>query len=824
MWRSIYLFIASSLVLVSAQTQCPFGALQIGTTPFGTPVCDECIVGEPSCNEWFNCEITQDPRCNLLNCTNYVCNSDEVIAHERFCAKAVPPGDYVTCQENDAFVASMNMCEHITTPPEGSTCVEPERAYPTSDGTIRCVSYYPPRNRDCPSDYYLHYEGSETVCFTVRPAKCMPTPTATQTAKPEEPSSTPTMTPHPEEPTQTATHTAHPEEPSSTSTVTARPEEPSSTPTHTAQPEEPSSTATHTAQPEEPSSTATHTAKPEEPSSTATHTAKPEEPSSTSTQTARPEEPSSTATQTAKPEEPTQTAKPNPCHCHEPGILVQEKHCLWPEFLNSSTTCNDRDVYIASMNMCQHTIDAAGTTAANDRPCPDGFEIQQQPDKVVCVKYYEPLSEPCPQEGFVYVKDENRLGLPAGCYKISDAMCESMSPTPKPEEPSKTSSITPKPEEPSKTSSVTPRPSARPSTTSTLTRTSRRSSTPTMTPRREEPSPSASPSGKPLPPRDICAEDPRNPRCVKPDSILNQFAIDAIISPLPTPKPAVEPVVSMRPVPTPTPWAVPEDVAAAIRPEDIPPYIPSRVSFTDGDPTHFEEPQKIQEVQASIACTLHLPLEKIRIESIKILTLSTGVSTDIQIDPTDYLMSSNGTVVCYETVSEARLLRSRRLQNTDTQIDINYLIVNPTIEILALNATEFAAVIQSSPSIQTLAQSVGSSGVASEVTVATYAGIQVPQTIQSSAASSFTFPTYGIGVLGGVGGLLVLSGFIVSVYYVKKHYKKQKSPVQSAQQPQRRVVFVDELTPANMARPPSMLGRTHSMRAQFNPLHASNAV
>jgi hypothetical protein len=345
-----------------------------------------------------------------------------------------------------------------------------------------------------------------------------------------------------------------------------------------------------------------------------------------------------------------------------------------------------------------------------------------------------------------------------------------------------------------------------------------------MTPRREEPSASSKPSEKPLPPRDICAEDPRNPRCVKPDSILNQFAIDAVISPLPTPKPAVEPVVSMRPVPTPTPWVVSEDVAAAIRPEDIPPYIPSRVSFTDGDPVQFEQPQKIQEVQASIACTLRMPLEKIRIESIKILTLSTGERADIQVDPTNYMMSSNGTVVCYEVGGSARLLRSRRLQNTDTQVDINYLIVNPTIEILALNATEFAAVIQSSPSIQTVAQSVGSSGVASEVTVATYAGIQSPESSSISTSSSqFQFPTYGAGILGGVGGLLVLSGFIVSVYHVKKHYKKQKSPLQSAQQPQHRVVFVDEMSLSNIPRP-SMLGRAQSMRTQFNPLQAAKAA
>jgi hypothetical protein len=185
------------------------------------------------------------------------------------------------------------------------------------------------------------------------------------------------------------------------------------------------------------------------------------------------------------------------------------------------------------------------------------------------------------------------------------------------------------------------------------------------------------------------------------------------------------------------------------------------------------------------------------------------------------MMSSNGTVVCYEVGGSARLLRSRRLQNTDTQVDIDYLIVNPTIEILALNTTEFAAVIQSSPSIQTVAQSVGSSGVASEVTVATYAGIQVPQTTLSSAASSFKFPTYGIGILGAVGGVLVLAGFIGTTYYFTKKAKKQASPVQT--QPQRRVVFVDEIEASNIPRP-SMLGRAQSMRAQFNPLHAATAV
>ena len=721
MWRSIYLFIASSLVLVSAQTQCPFGTLTVGSNFDGTPICDECIVSEPSCAEWFNCENTHDPRCNLLNCTEYVCNSDEVLAHGRFCVKTIPPGEYVICQNNDNFNIATNTCEHISYPPAGSTCVEPERPYTAEDGTVKCVSYYSPRIRSCPSRYYMSYEGSDSICFTGRPAEC-----AQQAATP----------------------------------------------------------------------------------------------------TARPEEPSSTAT--AKPEEPTQTAKPNPCHCHEPFILVQEKHCLWPERIEQNNTnqlgCNSGDSYIASMEMCRHVIEP-GTSATSGRICPDGFEQEQHSDGLVCVKYYEPLNEPCSEAGTYYIHEGNRLGLPPGCYRVIDAMCESMSETPKPE-PSKTSSsVTPRPEEPSKTSSITPKPSERSSTTSTtstLTRTPRRSSTPTMTPRREEPSKSSSPSGKPMPPRDICAEDPRNPRCVKPESILNQFAIDAVISPLSTPKPPMEPVVSMRPAPIPTPWPVPQEVVAAIRPEDIPPYIPSRVSFTDGDPVQFEEPQKIQEVQASIACTLRMPLEKIRIETITILTLSTGQRDDIQIDPSEYLMSSNGTVVCYEVGGSGRLLRSRRLQNTDIQVDIDYLIVEPPVEILALNTTEFATIIRSSPAIQSVAQSVGSSGVASEVTVASYSGIQVPQSYVSTTDASFKFPTYGIGVLGGVGGLAVLAGFIGAAYYFTKKTKKQASPVQS--QPPRRVVFVDEMALPNMPRPMLGRGASHSTRTLFNPLHASNAV
>jgi hypothetical protein len=338
-----------------------------------------------------------------------------------------------------------------------------------------------------------------------------------------------------------------------------------------------------------------------------------------------------------------------------------------------------------------------------------------------------------------------------------------------------------------------------------------------MTPKQQEPSKSSSPSSKPLPPKDICELDPRNPRCMKPDSILNQFAVDATIAPLPTFKPAAPPIAVMSPLPIPTPWAVPTEIV--ITSEDIPPYIPSRMSFADGNPTQFEEPQKIQEIQASIACTLRMPLEKIRIDTITILTISTGERQKVAIDPSDYMMDSNGTVVCYQIAASARLLRA--LQSTDIQVDIDYLIVEPSVDILSLNASQFAEILKASPVIQTFAQSVGSTGVASEVTVASYAGIQVPSTSSISIVSSFKFPTYGIGILGGVGGLLVLASVGVGYYVYKKKQVKKQSPVQSSGKPVR-VHFVDEVDIAEMqSNMPRMLGRQQSTRTHFNPLRVA---
>jgi hypothetical protein len=773
----IYLFIGW-FATVNAQTPvgpttCPWGAIQVGTYSDGTPVCDECTPDVADCNDWFNCPVTHDPRCNLLNCTTYSCKTDEVLVHERFCAKAIPPGQYPICEGFDVFIPDSEMCVNYYLPPADG-CVQPDRPYTSEDGTVKCMRIYFPQNRTCPSGYYIHNEGSETVCFTVGPAKCAE-------VSPERVSASP-----------------KPEEPSSTPTVTSRPEEP-------------------------PSESASASPKPEESTATATTTSRSEEPSSTPTVTSRPEEPpSERASVTSKPEEPTQTAKPNPCYCERPSILVQERYCLWPELIPTNITdpvCNMGDTYITTMGMCKYVIDSSSAIAGSSRVCPDGFEVEQHSDKVVCVRYYEPNSEPCPEEGTVYIKEDNRLGLKVGCYKFTRANCETMTATQtaKPQEkPSETPSITPR-VEPSRT----PTPTVKPSTTAT--RTPRRSSTPTMTPKEqvEEPSKSSSPSPKPLPPRDICEQDPRNPRCVKPDSILNQFAIDATIAPLPTFKPAAKPFKPMEVAPTPTPWAIPEDVI--IPPEAIPPYMPSRMSFTDGNPTQFEEPQKVQEIQASIACTLRMPLEKIRVENITILTLSTGERQKVAIDPTDFMMESNGTVVCYQITASARLLRA--LQSTDIQVDIDYLIVKPTTDILALNTSQFAEIIRTSPVIQTFAQSVGSTGVAAEVTVASYAGIQTPIASGiSSTSSPFKFPTYGIGILGGVGGLLVLASVGVGYYIYKRKQTKKQFPIQSSTKPTR-VQFVDEVDVTGMqTKSPRMLGRQASTRAHFNPLHISTGM
>jgi hypothetical protein len=147
----------------------------------------------------------------------------------------------------------------------------------------------------------------------------------------------------------------------------------------------------------------------------------------------------------------------------------------------------------------------------------------------------------------------------------------------------------------------------------------------------------------------------------------------------------------------PSPWRPARNITIA--PEDRPPYIASQIKFPGANATAFQAPEKFQEIQMSLACTLRLALEKIRLTNI---TITDPRLPTVIIDATRFLLSSNGTVGCFKierntsnttaaTAATNTRTGLRRLQaTTGSQVQVDYYIVEPPTEILALTPTEQA--------------------------------------------------------------------------------------------------------------------------------------
>jgi hypothetical protein len=294
------------------------------------------------------------------------------------------------------------------------------------------------------------------------------------------------------------------------------------------------------------------------------------------------------------------------------------------------------------------------------------------------------------------------------------------------------------------------------------------------------------------------------------------------MSPLPSPKPPVVPAISVIERPLPSPWAKPVEIV--IPPEEIPPYIPATISFPAADSTQFEKPAKVQEIQASLACTLRMPLEKIRINEITILTISTGEIRKASINTQDFMMSSQGQVTCLDFSGSARRLSFRKLQNSDERVDINYIIVQPTADILVLNTADFTNIITTSPSLQSFSQSVGSTGISTSITAPEAQDVQQSPT---QAQTTTQFPTYAIAIIA-VGGACIVVGLTIFgaiKYYRLQKKRKNRVPVQAPSSPvlilDTNQMFIDEYSIVETPRGPKRFKTMQSEKAIFNPIHTA---
>ena len=324
----------------------------------------------------------------------------------------------------------------------------------------------------------------------------------------------------------------------------------------------------------------------------------------------------------------------------------------------------------------------------------------------------------------------------------------------------------------SASASQTPKEFQRESASQTPKVDQRESASATQTPK-VRPSATSTPTLRLRPTPKPC-EDPKNPICIKPDSLLSLIS-DIRMSPLPSRRPSATPLASIITEAFPSPWIVSDKFLLELT--NIPAYIPSKLSLLTDDTTKFEKPETIQKIQSSLACSLRVPLDKIRIESIYEVSLLTGERVKLSIDPRSWMIGNSDSNSCIHFGNQTNVL-SRRLQRSESQIEIDYLIVEPTREILALNSTEFAKIISTSSSMISLASSVGSSSIESTVNTFNYA---VAPSQQPEVQESKTFfdnkVAFGAAVGGGIAGFGVLM-FISHKIMKSKRRRPTRVPLQ----------------------------------------------
>jgi hypothetical protein len=268
----------------------------------------------------------------------------------------------------------------------------------------------------------------------------------------------------------------------------------------------------------------------------------------------------------------------------------------------------------------------------------------------------------------------------------------------------------------------------------------------------------------------------------RPDSI---WAIDATRPPLPSRPPM--PSYSQRPLAMsakPTPWR-PRDPLPSGMP--MPPYIQSSVKFPGANATKIQRPEIIQEIQASLACALNLALDNIRIQNVTIRRVG-EVPRVIDVSTMPALRGNLSGCFRPAAAAGGRVLRGKaRALQADSSVDVDYYIVEPSADVLALSTAEFSNVLANSAPMTEIAASVGSSGVTAVATESNNAPAPAPAATTSSSGIQIG------SVAGGVVGGIALCVAAFTVYKLATRGRRQ--PMRSSTVSHSRVILVDNTNP-----------------------------
>jgi hypothetical protein len=185
----------------------------------------------------------------------------------------------------------------------------------------------------------------------------------------------------------------------------------------------------------------------------------------------------------------------------------------------------------------------------------------------------------------------------------------------------------------------------------------------------------------------------------------------------------------------------------------------------------IESITKIKEIQVKISCSLHMPLDNIKIKNITFIDAS-GIRNVIKFNEIEVDNADIPQVDCFAPQTNARMLQT-------SNVDIGYIVVDPTPELLAYDPVS-------------LVSSVSNAQPSSDTS-------SVNQ--QSSSTNLVT-------VLASVfGGALAMVGLASMFAYIRARNKTR--PIQT----QERVIRVS----VNPLEAVTALPRAESSRRQFGP-------
>jgi hypothetical protein len=158
---------------------------------------------------------------------------------------------------------------------------------------------------------------------------------------------------------------------------------------------------------------------------------------------------------------------------------------------------------------------------------------------------------------------------------------------------------------------------------------------------------------------------------------------------------------------------------------------------------------KIKELQVHLSCMFHVDIEKVSITSI--VRYINGTKFNVPFDISVLSTVEVPLVGCYKTNTSSPAL-ARMLQSVNGDIVVNYVMTDPTAEILSVDPTVLQSAIASDPAIVDFASSVGSTTINSSANMNTASSEDGISTSNNNNAN-----------FGAITGIAVVFGAILAV-------------------------------------------------------------